>query len=205
MANIHYIRQKEPKGLGHAIWCARKFITNEPFAVLLGDDIVLSDGKPCLKQLIDVYDRYHASVVGVKEVDPKDVSKYGIVAFQDGDQDSGVYHVESLVEKPPVDTAPSNLAIMGRYILHPEIFAILEHQEAGAGGEIQLTDALNQLNQRQTVLAYKFEGTRYDIGDKFGFIQATLDFALNRDDLRDDVLKHIRSVVREEEKKGVTL
>lgn len=197
IANIHYIRQKEPRGLGHAIWCARKFIGNEPFAVLLGDDIVLSE-KPCLKQLIDVYDRYHCSVVGVQEVAPEEVSKYGIIQPQGLEVEKGVIHVASLVEKPSRKEAPSRYAIMGRYILRPEIFNMLEHQDPGAGGEIQLTDAIKALNETQAVLALNFEGNRYDLGDKFGFIKATVDFALLRDDLKDDVKQYLRQLVESE-------
>ncbi len=197
MANIHYIRQKEPKGLGHAIWCARKFIGNEPFAVLLGDDIVVSD-KPCMKQLIEVYDRYHSSVVGVQPVDMEDVSKYGIIAPKGPQIEPNVIHVESLVEKPKKEQAPSNFAIMGRYILRPEIFDMLEILEPGAGDEIQLTDAIKILNEAQAVLAYNFEGTRYDVGDKFGFIKATIDFALQREDLKDEVTAYLRTLIERE-------
>ncbi|MCK0470251.1 UTP--glucose-1-phosphate uridylyltransferase GalU [Halalkalibacter sp. APA_J-10(15)] len=196
IANIHYIRQKEPKGLGHAIACASRFIGDEPFAVLLGDDIVESD-TPCLKQLIDVYNRYHSSVVGVQPVADEDVSKYGIIAPKGNEIEEHVIHVETLVEKPKPAEAPSNFAIMGRYVLRPEIFDILAKLEPGAGNEIQLTDALVKLNQQQAVLACEFTGKRYDVGDKLGFIQATIDFALNRDDLRDDVLKYIEKKANE--------
>jgi UTP--glucose-1-phosphate uridylyltransferase len=192
LANIHYIRQKEPKGLGHAIYCASRFIGNEPFAVLLGDDIVKSD-IPCTKQLIDVYEKYGQSVVGVQMVDQKDVSKYGIVAPQD-EKEEGVISVETLVEKPPVHEAPSRYAIMGRYVLTPDIFNILEDLPAGAGGEIQLTDAIKILNENQPILAYNFKGIRYDVGDKFGFIKATIDFALEREDLKDQVYQYLRKV-----------
>jgi UTP--glucose-1-phosphate uridylyltransferase len=192
LANIHYIRQKEPKGLGHAIYCASRFIGNEPFAVLLGDDIVKSD-IPCTKQLIDVYEKYGQAVVGVQIVDQKDVSKYGIVAPQD-EKEEGVISVETLVEKPPVHEAPSRYAIMGRYVLTPDIFNILEDLPAGAGGEIQLTDAIKILNEKQPILAYNFKGIRYDVGDKFGFIKATIDFALEREDLKDQVYQYLRKV-----------
>ncbi|TMW72357.1 UTP--glucose-1-phosphate uridylyltransferase GalU [Alteribacter natronophilus] len=196
MTNIHYIRQKEPKGLGHAIWCARKFIGNEPFAVLLGDDIVQSE-TPCLEQLIDVYDRYHSSVVGVQEVPDSDVSKYGIVAPKGQEIQQNVIHAESLVEKPALEDAPSNYAIMGRYVLRPEIFDVLENLPPGSGGEIQLTDAIKELNQQQAVLAYNFDGVRYDVGDKFGFIKATVDFALQREDLSEDVADYLKQVYEE--------
>jgi UTP--glucose-1-phosphate uridylyltransferase len=192
LANIHYIRQKEPKGLGHAIYCASRFIGNEPFAVLLGDDIVKSD-IPCTKQLIDVYEKYGQAVVGVQMVDQKDVSKYGIVAPKE-EKEEGVISVETLVEKPPVHEAPSRYAIMGRYVLTPDIFNILEDLPAGAGGEIQLTDAIKILNEKQPILAYNFKGIRYDVGDKFGFIKATIDFALEREDLKDQVYQYLRKV-----------
>ena len=194
MANIHYIRQKEPKGLGHAISVARHFIGDEPFAVLLGDDIVESEGDPCLKQLTDVFERYNSSVVGVQNVSDDDVSKYGIVAPKSAEIERGVIHVDDLVEKPSKESAPSNYAIMGRYVLRPEIFDILETLPPGAGGEIQLTDAIKVLNENQIVLAYEFEGIRYDVGDKLGFVQATVDFALKRDDLKDAVQAYIQSV-----------
>jgi UTP--glucose-1-phosphate uridylyltransferase len=197
MANIHYIRQKEALGLGHAIHCARSFIGNEPFAVLLGDDIVQSQ-TPCLKQLIEVFDRYHSSVVGVQPVADEDVSKYGIIDPKGQELESGVINVQSLVEKPKAEDAPSNYAIMGRYVLRPEIFDILEALPPGAGGEIQLTDAINELNRVQAVLAYHFKGVRYDVGDKFGFVKATLDFALQREDLKDDVRNYLQQVFEKE-------
>ncbi|HWJ80103.1 MAG TPA: UTP--glucose-1-phosphate uridylyltransferase GalU [Niallia sp.] len=195
LANIHYIRQKEPLGLGHAIWCARKFIGDEPFAVMLGDDIVKSD-KPCLRQLLEVFDHYHSSVVGVQQVADEDVSKYGII--EPIGNVNGVFRVGSFVEKPKIEEAPSNYAIMGRYILKPEIFKILDDQEPGASGEIQLTDAINHLNASQTILAYNFEGIRYDVGDKLGFVKATLDFALNREDLRTDVFQYLKQIFKQE-------
>lgn len=185
LANIHYIRQKEPRGLGDAIYCANRFIGNEPFAVLLGDDIVVSD-EPCTKQLIRVYEEYGTSVVGVQPVPREDVSKYGIIQPKSNDQ-SDIQEVETLVEKPSMDEAPSNLAIMGRYVLTPAIFPILANLSTGKGGEIQLTDGLKQLNEKEKVLAYNFKGKRYDVGDKLGFVQATIEFALNRSDLRNEV------------------
>ncbi|MDT8860342.1 UTP--glucose-1-phosphate uridylyltransferase GalU [Alkalihalobacillus sp. MEB130] len=195
MANIHYIRQKEPRGLGHAIACASRFIGDEPFAVLLGDDIVKSD-TPVLKQLIEVYDRYNSSVVGVQEVPDEDVSKYGVIQPKGQELEPGVISVADFVEKPALEVAPSNYAIMGRYVLRPEIFDILENLEPGAGGEIQLTDAIKKLNEQQAVLANDFSGIRYDVGDKFGFVQATVDFALQREDLKDDVYKYLESVLK---------
>lgn len=195
MVDIHYIRQKEPKGLGHAIWCARKFIGNEPFAVLLGDDIVQAEN-PCLKQMIEQYERYNASILGVQTVNEEEVSRYGIVdGYEIGDR---FHSVRNLVEKPKKEDAPSNLAIMGRYILNPRIFEILGSQKPGAGGEIQLTDAIAALNEHEAVYAYDFEGTRYDVGEKFGFIQTTIEFALQRDDLRGNLLNYLSTIVEKE-------
>jgi UTP--glucose-1-phosphate uridylyltransferase len=190
--DIHYIRQKEPKGLGHAVWCARRFIGDEPFAVLLGDDIVHSD-TPCLKQLIQQYERTGTSVIGVQPVPEQDTSRYGII--DPLTQNDRLYQVGTFVEKPPLGTAPSNLAIMGRYILTPEIFEILSAQEEGAGGEIQLTDAIQKLNRIQGVSAFHFEGSRYDVGDKLGFILTTLDYALRDDELSGELLKAMEAIV----------
>ncbi|NRF90526.1 UTP--glucose-1-phosphate uridylyltransferase GalU [Paenibacillus frigoriresistens] len=193
--DIHYIRQKEPKGLGHAIWCARNFIGDEPFAVLLGDDIVRAE-KPCLKQMMDQYESCHASVIGVKHVSDEEVSRYGIV---DGNEiEKRLYSINHLVEKPKKEESPSNLAIMGRYILTPKIFDILNNQEPGAGGEIQLTDAIAELNRLESVYAYEFEGMRFDVGDKLGFIQTTIDYALQREDLRYELLKYLSSTLERE-------
>jgi len=183
IANIHYIRQKEAKGLGHAIYCAKSFIGDEPFAVLLGDDIV--DSKtPCIKQLMDVYDEYQTTILGVQKVPLQDVSKYGIIA---GNQiDERVYKVKGLVEKPEVEQAPSNIAILGRYIISPRIFEFLESATPGKNGEIWLTDALERLMEREAMYAFDFEGDRFDVGDRIGFLKATVEFALKREDLRDD-------------------
>lgn len=192
MADVHYIRQKEPKGLGHAIWCARKFIGDEPFAVLLGDDIVESD-VPCLKQMINVYDEHKASVVGVQPVGWNEVSRYGIVdptAIRDR-----VYLANQLVEKPETGKAPSNLAIMGRYILTPAIFGILEEQRVGVNGEIQLTDAISRLGETERILAYNFEGKRHDVGEKLGFIQTTIHYAMENPELRDELLRYMTEIV----------
>ena len=198
LANIHYIRQKEPLGLGHAIGCASSFIGNEAFAVLLGDDIVVSE-KPCLKQLIDVHEEHHAAVIGAHSVPWEDVSKYGIIDPENKEEMTGrTSFVHDLVEKPDAEEAPSNLAIMGRYILTPEIFLILQTLEPGKDNEIQLTDALKKLNQTQDVVAYNFEGDRYDVGNKFGFIEATIDFALGRPDLKADVLEYMKKKLEEE-------
>src|SRR5659263_283835 len=188
MVNIHFIRQKEPKGLGHAINCARAFVGNEPFAVMLGDDIV--DAKvPCLKQLMDCYEEKGTSILGVQKVALENVDKYGIV---DGVQISDrLYKVKNLVEKPQVEAAPSNVAILGRYIITPEIFDILDKTEPGKGGEIQLTDALKTLISQQDMYAYVFEGRRYDVGDKLGFLEATVEFALKRDALKVPFMKYL--------------
>lgn len=194
---IHYIRQKEPLGLGHAVWCARKFIGNEPFAVLLGDDIVQNDGgKPCLRQLMDEYENTNSSVIGVQQVLENQTHRYGIIdpSFNEGRR----YGVSEFVEKPGPGTAPSNLAIMGRYILTPEIFMFLDEQKRGAGNEIQLTDAIQALNKIQRVFAYDFEGKRFDVGEKFGFIQTTIEIALRNSELRSDLLKLMSELVERE-------
>lgn len=188
MVDIHYIRQKEPRGLGHAILCARAFVGNEPFAVLLGDDVVDSE-VPCLKQLMDCYKEYKTSILGVQTVAKEDVNKYGIV---DGIHiEDRVYKVKKLVEKPAVEESPSNVAILGRYIITPQIFDILKNTAPGKGGEIQLTDALQTLIESEAMYAYNFEGRRYDVGDKFGFLQATVEFALKREELRDQFIEYL--------------
>jgi len=192
MVDIHFIRQKEPKGLGHAILCAKTFVGKEPFAVLLGDDVVYSE-KPCLKQLMDCYDEYKTSILGVQTVPEKDVNKYGIV---DGINIEGrVYKAKNLVEKPSVEEAPSNVAILGRYIITPQIFDILQNTKPGKGGEIQLTDALKELISREAMYAYNFEGRRYDVGDKLGYLQATVEYALRKEDLRDSFIEYINSTI----------
>ncbi|WP_141431108.1 UTP--glucose-1-phosphate uridylyltransferase GalU [Bacillus sp. 03113] len=192
LADIHYIRQKEPKGLGHAVWCARSFIGDEPFAVLLGDDIVQSD-TPCLKQLINQFEETQASVIGVQTVPDQDTSRYGII--DPGSQEGRRYQVNNFVEKPKQGTAPSNLAIMGRYILTPEIFMALEKQQTGAGGEIQLTDAIQQLNQIQRVFAYDFEGSRYDVGETIGFVKTTVEFALQNENMKEEIMEYLKEIV----------
>ncbi len=190
MVDIHYIRQKEPKGLGHAIYCAKAFVGNEPFAVLLGDDVVDSE-KPCLKQLIDCFSEYKTSILGVQTVPAKDVNKYGIV---DGIHiEDRVYKVKDLVEKPSLEDAPSNVAILGRYIITPQIFDILENTKPGKGGEIQLTDALKTLISNEAMYAYNFEGRRYDVGDKLGFLQATVEYAMKREELREPFIEYLNS------------
>lgn len=194
LANISYIRQQEPRGLGDAILCAKKFVGNEPFAVLLGDDIIESD-PPALKQMIDVFNYWSSSIIAVQPVPKQDVSKYGIIKPQGGGIDQNIYYVESLVEKPALKDAPSRLAVMGRYILRPEIFTALEETPIGQGDELQLTDAINLLNERQAIFAYNFDGKRYDVGDKLGFIKATIDFALLRDDLKEEVFQYMNEIV----------
>lgn len=192
MVDIHYIRQKEPRGLGHAISCAKTFVGNEPFAVLLGDDLIYNKEKPCLKQLMDRYNEYNTSILGVQTVDEKDVDKYGIIK---GIHIEGKVHkVRGLVEKPAVEEAPSNIAILGRYIITPQIFKILEETKPGRGGEIQLTDALSKLINEEAIYAYEFEGTRYDVGDKLGFLKATVEYALRREDLRDEFIEYLNSL-----------
>ena len=190
--NIHYIRQKEALGLGHAIYCARAFIGEEPFAVLLGDDIVTGD-TPCLRQLLDVYERYHTTVVGIQTVPDVEVEKYGIIC-PGKEIETGLFNIGGLVEKPSLLMAPSNLAIMGRYVLRPEIFRCLENLQAGPGGEIQLTDALQSLSKQQAVLGHCFRGKRYDVGNKLGFVKANVEFALSRSDMHDELLEFLMSL-----------
>ncbi|WP_035106909.1 UTP--glucose-1-phosphate uridylyltransferase GalU [Desulfovirgula thermocuniculi] len=193
MVDIYYVRQKEPRGLGHAVYCARKFIGQEPFAVLLGDDIVRSR-VPCLKQLMDLYEEMPGTILGVQEVDIREVGKYGIVDAEP--LRDGVYRVRDLVEKPSPQEAPSRLAIMGRYIIHPRIFEILAETPPGAGGEIQLTDALRVLCREQPVYALVFKGRRYDVGDKLGYLKAMVEFALDRPDLGEEFASYLKELVR---------
>lgn len=189
MANIHYIRQKEPRGLGHAILAARHFIGDEPFAVLLGDDVVMAK-QPCLGQMLDVFREYQTSILGVQTVAREVVDKYGIIA---GKQvDDRVYKVTDMVEKPAVAEAPSNVAVLGRYIITPDIFRFLETQDEGCGGEIQLTDALKRLAKEQAMYAYDFKGHRYDVGTKSGFIQANIEFALRTEELREEMKDYLQ-------------
>lgn len=191
LANIFYVRQKEQKGLGHAISSARQFIGNEPFAVLLGDDIVESE-VPAVKQLIDVYEETEHSVIGVQEVPEADTHRYGIIdpLTKNGRQ----YEVKKFVEKPAQGTAPSNLAIMGRYVLTPEIFDYLKTQKEGAGNEIQLTDAIERMNNDNQVYAYDFEGERYDVGEKLGFVKTTIEYALKDDSMREELTRFIKAL-----------
>lgn len=191
LGNIHYIRQKEPKGLGHAIYCARSFIGDEPFAVMLGDDIVDSE-EPCLKQMLKIFDEYNTTVVGVQRVPREEVCNYGIVDCKH--VENRVYKVKDLVEKPDVDSAPSDIAILGRYIITPRLFEFLESAQPGKGGEIQLTDALKGLISVEAIYAYDFIGRRYDVGNKLGFLQATVELALKRDDLKDSFSSYLKEI-----------
>ncbi|MFP4877798.1 UTP--glucose-1-phosphate uridylyltransferase GalU [Mammaliicoccus sciuri] len=191
LANIFYVRQKEQKGLGHAIHTAKQFIGNEPFAVLLGDDIVESDN-PAIKQLMEQYEATGKSVIGVQTVPESETHRYGII--DPNSQDGRLYEVNRFVEKPEQGTAPSNLAIMGRYVLSPEIFDYLENQTEGSGGEIQLTDAIERLNKDDKVYAYDFEGQRYDVGEKIGFVKTTIEYALKDEEMRDEIKRYIQTL-----------
>lgn len=191
--SVHFIRQQEQKGLGHAVLCAKSFVGNEPFAVMLGDDVVVSQ-KPCLVQLIEQFETVQSAILGVQKVGMEHVSKYGIVDCVN--VDGRLYKMQGMVEKPKREDAPSDIAALGRYILTPAIFDCLEHTPKGAGGEIQLTDAIVMLNEKEDVYAYDFEGTRYDIGSKQGFLQATVDFALEREDLKDEFTAYLKEKIK---------
>ncbi|MEB8086951.1 UTP--glucose-1-phosphate uridylyltransferase GalU [Staphylococcus pseudoxylosus] len=191
LANMFYVRQKEQKGLGHAIWSAKQFIGNEPFAVLLGDDIVQSE-TPAIKQLMNQYDETGKSIIGVQQVNENETHRYGIV--DPAETNNRLFSVNKFVEKPNEGMAPSNLAIMGRYVLTPEIFDYLEKHEIGAGGEIQLTDAIENLNAKDCVYAYDFEGERYDVGEKTGFVKTTIQFALKNDEMSSEIKEFIKSI-----------
>jgi UTP--glucose-1-phosphate uridylyltransferase len=190
---IHYIRQKEAKGLGHAVLCAKQFVGNEPFAVMLGDDIV-DAAVPCLKQLMDVYEDYPGNILGVQEVPLNSVSSYGII--KSVPINHRLFRAQQLIEKPSIAEAPSRLAVLGRYILEPEIFAVLEQTPPGRGGEIQLTDALQMLTATRNVYAYQFEGRRYDIGNKQGLLEATVEYALKRPELRAKFLPYLLKTLK---------
>ncbi|MBC7765421.1 MAG: UTP--glucose-1-phosphate uridylyltransferase GalU [Hyphomonadaceae bacterium] len=193
MVNVHYVRQKEAKGLGHAVLCAKSFVGNEPFAVMLGDDIVEAQ-PPCLKQMIDIFDQYKCSVLGVQTVPQSEVNKYGIVAGEKiGDR---LYTVNDLVEKPNQAVTPSNVAILGRYIITPRIFDLLENTMPGAGGEIQLTDALCALAKIEKMMAYDFIGRRYDVGNRMGFLEATVEYALMREDLKEPFIAYLKDILK---------
>lgn len=192
MANIHYVRQKDAKGLGHAVLCAKTFVGDEPFALLLGDDLVHST-VPCIKQLTDMYDKYESTIIGVQSVEKNQVNKYGII---DGIKvEEHLYEVKGLVEKPSVEEAPSNVAIMGRYVLTPDIFEMIEKTAPGKGGEIQLTDALRLLNEEKGIYAFEFEGKRYDTGDKLGYLIATVEYALRNEELSSDFRDYLKTII----------
>lgn len=198
--NVHYIRQKKMRGLGDAILCAKSFMAGEPFAVLLGDDVVYADAakgqQPALRQLIDIYDAYGGSVLGCQQVAPEKVSSYGIVAGKEI-AGSKLLKVSDMIEKPELSEAPSNIAVLGRYIISPTVFELLEHTAPGKGGEVQLTDALKQLAMVEPVWAYCFEGKRYDVGDKLGFLKATVEFALRRPDLGGSFRSYLEELMKE--------
>ena len=194
MVHIAYVRQKEALGLGHAILVARNFVSEEPFAVLLGDDVIEAD-VPCIRQMMDIYDRYQTSIVALMEVPPEETSRYGIVKARSLPEGDGrLFEVIDMVEKPPQGEAPSNLAIIGRYILTPHIFEALGNTQRGAGGELQLTDGLRHMLGTQRILAYKFQGKRYDAGDKLGFLQATVEFALKNDEVGPAFRSYLKSL-----------
>lgn len=191
--NLHFIRQSHPRGLGDAVLQAKAFVGNEPFVVMLGDDLMdINNDKavPLTKQLINDYENTHASTIAVMPVPHEDVSSYGVIAPQ-GEGKDGLYSVETFVEKPASEDAPSDLAIIGRYLLTPEIFNILEAQKPGAGNEIQLTDAIDTLNKTQRVFARQFNGDRYDVGDKFGFMKTSIDYALQHPQIKDNMKQYL--------------
>jgi len=192
MIDIHYVRQKEQKGLGHAISCAETFVGNDPFAVILGDDLVVSK-KPAIGQLMEVYEKKEAPILGVQDVPEKDVDKYGIVKYKEKQEKS--YLLEDMIEKPAVKEAPSNLAILGRYVITPDIFPIIENTPRGKGGEIQLTDALKTLSQKRSMYAHNFNGERYDVGNKMGFLRATVEFALNREEFAEEFEEYLKNLL----------
>ena len=193
--NLHFIRQSHPKGLGHAVLQARAFVGNEPFVVMLGDDL-MEDEVPLTKQLIDNYEKTHASTIAVMDVPHEDTSKYGIID-PGMEVEKGLFNVKNFVEKPAPENAPSDLAIIGRYLLTPEIFDILANQEPGAGGEIQLTDAIDTLNKTQRVFAHQFTGKRYDVGDKFGFLKTSIEYGLVHPEVKDSLKEYLIELGKE--------
>ncbi|MBK5252698.1 MAG: UTP--glucose-1-phosphate uridylyltransferase GalU [Peptostreptococcaceae bacterium] len=193
MADIHYVRQKEPKGLGHAIGCAKTFVGNEPFAVLLGDDIVYNEGEPCLRQLLNVYEAYGDSVLGVQTVPHEETYKYGIIAGKK--IKDRTYRVTDMVEKPGPGEAPSDMAILGRYVLDSDIFEMIERTPRGKGGEIQLTDAMKMLLQSHRMLAYDFVGRRYDTGNKQGYLEATVEYALRHPEIKSGFMEYLKHII----------
>jgi UTP--glucose-1-phosphate uridylyltransferase len=201
MAEFVYIRQKQQLGLGHAVLTAANLVGDEPFAVLLGDEIIKNDEKPGIKQLMDIYYQFGKSVIGTMEVPKEDISKYGIVAGKE--VMNGIKLIETLIEKPLVEEAPSTTAIIGRYVLTPDIFDALKETPIGRGGEIQLTDGLSKLREKEVIYAKDIEGMRHDTGNKLGYIEAIIDFALDRKDLKDEVFKMIKEKYKEMEKDSV--
>ena len=192
LADIHFIRQKEALGLGHAVLCAKKHIGNEPFAVLLGDDLILSE-KPVLKKLIDIYEKNNSSVLCVAPLPKKEISKFGVIKFR---KEKGEIVVQDLVEKPPADKAPSNLAVVGRYLLKPEIFGILEEIPFGKGKELQLTDGLRVLNEIDKLMAYEMKDEKWlTVGDKMSFLKASIEFSLKRDDMRQELVSYLKTLI----------
>jgi UTP--glucose-1-phosphate uridylyltransferase len=191
LATVYYIRQKEPLGLGHAIWVTKEIIKDEPFAVVLSDDLIISD-VPCLKQMINIYERYKCSVIAVEKVSIEEVKNYGIIAGKEIEE--GLYQITDLIEKPSLEEAPSDLAIVGRYILTPEIFNMLEKVKPGKGGEIQLTDGLKYLLEKEAIYAYKFKGKRYDTGNKLGFLIASVELALQREGIKEQFRDYLRNL-----------
>jgi UTP--glucose-1-phosphate uridylyltransferase len=196
LASVCYVRQKEPLGLGHAILCARNLVGQEPFAVFLGDDIIGNAPTPCMRQLLDVFDYHGGSVIAVERVPRERIHQYGVVAGRPVKSPNGtrVYEITEMVEKPRADEAPSDLAIIGRYVLTPDIFGILADTAPDRRGEIQLTDGLRRLRERRPMYAVEFEGKRYDTGDKLGFLKATVEFALARPDLADEFRAYLKSL-----------
>ncbi len=192
LADIHYIRQGEQKGLGHAIFCARTFVGDDPFAVLLGDDLV-DAAQPVIGQMIEIFEDKNEPIIGVQKVAREDVSKYGIVKYSE--QENSLYQVEDLIEKPDIKEAPSNLAILGRYVITPDIFPLLAETKPGKGNEIQLTDALKSLAEKRTVQAYDFIGKRYDVGNKFGYLQATVELALKYSDYKEEFKDYLKKYI----------
>ncbi|MFD1441633.1 UTP--glucose-1-phosphate uridylyltransferase GalU [Lacticaseibacillus hegangensis] len=187
--NLFYVRQTHPRGLGDAVRLAKSFVNDEPFVVMLGDDLMM-DKVPLTQQLINEYERTHASILAVKRVPHQDVSAYGVID-PEAEVSKGLYNVRKFVEKPAVDDAPSDLAIIGRYLLTPEIFDILEHQKPGKGNEVQLTDAIDTLNQTQRVFAHEFTGKRYDVGNKFGFVETSIEYGLTHPEIKDELHDYI--------------
>jgi UTP--glucose-1-phosphate uridylyltransferase len=193
MIHIAYVRQKEAMGLGHAVLMAKELVNNEPFAVLLADDVI--DGQvPCLRQMIEMFEQTQSSILAIQQIDGPTISQYGVLDASPVNGNERLYQVRNMVEKPPAEEAPSNLAIVGRYILTPTIFEMLDRTPLGAGGELQLTDAIRLLLQKEKVYGYRFEGKRHDAGDKLGFLKATVEFALKRPELRDEFRAYLRGL-----------